>query len=134
VGACQGLQSRVAGTSLRLLHVFLDSFNKHSSGLCARYSSTHFINITLVNPHTRLLTHQYREPHFQGRRLSPERLSNLSKALQPVGGEPGVQSRQPVPEAVVSPLPCRLLSWEPFNSHFVEGSGAQSLNRLQERA
>lgn len=104
MGGSQGLQSRAAGTSLRLLHVFLDSFNKHSSGLCARSSSTHFTNITLVNPHTRLLTRQCREPHFQGRRLSPERLSNLSRALQPVGCEPWVQSRQPAPEAVVSPL------------------------------
>ena len=84
MGGSQGLQSRAAGTSLRLLHVFLDSFNKHSSGLCARSSSTHFTDITLVNPHTRLLTRQCQEPHFQGRRLSPERLSNLSKALQPV--------------------------------------------------
>lgn len=104
MGGSQGLQSRAAGTSLQLLHVFLDSFNKHGSGLCARYSSAHFTNITLVNPHTRLLTRQYREPHFQGRRLSPERLSNLPKALQPVGGEPWVQSRQPAPEPVVSPL------------------------------
>ena len=58
---------------------------------------THLHTFTLVNPHIRLLTRQYREPHFQGRRLSPERLSNLPKALQPVGGEPWVQSRQPHP-------------------------------------
>lgn len=58
----RALQWRLSGTAVqsgghlpsRLLHVFLDSFNKHSSGLCARSSSTHFTNITLVNPHTRL--------------------------------------------------------------------------------
>lgn len=105
MGGCQGLQSEwQAPPHSHHMFFFLHLINTYSSGLHARYSSTHLTNIALVNPHTRLLTRQYCQPHFQERKLIPERLRNLFRVLQPVGVEPWVQPRQSAPEAVLSPL------------------------------